>query len=53
MPLLYFLVLHLIDDDLDVLDSSLNGISGFLESVLFCAGGSWRVKRKELKERGR
>ena len=36
-PSLYFLVLHLVDEDLDVLDYSLNGISGFLESILFCA----------------
>jgi hypothetical protein len=40
VPSLYFLVLHLVDDDLDVLDYSLNGICGFLESLLFCVAGA-------------
>jgi hypothetical protein len=40
VPSLYFLVLHLVDDGLDVLDSTLNDIQGLLESIPFCAAGA-------------
>jgi hypothetical protein len=39
-PSLYFLVLHLVNGGLDVLDSMLKVIQGLLESISFCAAGA-------------
>jgi hypothetical protein len=56
-PSIDFLVLHLIDDDLDVLDSSLNGICGFLQASFFAqqehveeSGGGCGESQEEVVE---
>jgi hypothetical protein len=49
-PPLCFLMLHLVDDALDVLDSSLDGIQRLLENVPFCAEGeSSREQRRRTR----